>query len=149
MTFRNLSLLTLVASFMLSSTAAFANPVNERQELMESVGKSMKAIGAMMADFYDAKVAEENLKIINSVPDKFKDLFPAGSDKDAKSQATAKVWSDRAGFDKILAQLKTDSAAAIAVAQKGEAGETEFGAAFGKMAGNCKKCHQSYKAKKK
>ncbi len=138
----------LLIAFLSVAAPASANPVEERQALMKSVGKSMKAIGAMMADFYDAKIAEENLKIINSVPDKFKTLFPEGSDKDPKTAATAKVWSDHAGFLKILESLKADSAAALVVAQKGEDGEADFGAAFGKMAGNCKNCHQSYKIKK-
>ena len=139
----------LLAAFMLISSPVLAeNPVHERHELMESVGKSMKAIGKMMQDFYDAKVAEENMKIINAVPDKFKTLFPKGSDKDPKSAAAPKIWTERAGFDKILASLKADTAAAIVIAQKGEAGEAEFGGAFGKVAKNCKKCHQTYKLKK-
>ena len=54
------------------------------------------------------------------------------------------VWI-KAGFDKISGQLVTDSAAAAEAAKGGMDG---FKGAFGKMASNCKACHEKYRVKK-
>jgi len=50
-----------------------------------------------------------------------------------------------AGFKAALAKLSADAKAAVEAAKSGE---EEWKAAFGKVASNCKSCHQTYGVKK-
>lgn len=130
------------------ASAAAADPVEERKELMKSVGKSMK-IAVPMAKgetAYDAAAAADAMKTINGVPDKFVTLFPAGSDQDPDTTASPKLWENMDDFKAKANGLKEASADAIDAAAKGH---EEFKAAlFGSVAKTCKGCHEAYRIKK-
>lgn len=136
----------LVASIV--SASAAGDPIANRKAMMQTVGASTKAAGAMLRGKvpYDAVKAELAMRAINAAASAFGQYFPANSKTGGKTTAAPKIWEDMAGFMKITDNLAVTSAAGIKAAK---AGEGAFKAAFGAMAKNCKQCHQTYRVKKK
>lgn len=73
--------------------------------------------------------------------DKFKDLFPEGS-QNADDKALPQIWSDRAGFEAARNKAR-DAALALADSKDFAAFKTNFDT----LGGSCKGCHDSYRAK--
>lgn len=70
--------------------------------------------------------------------------FPAGSDT-GETKAKAEIWSD---MDKFQAKGKDAYGASVALVEAAKGGDNAAtGAAFKKMAGACKACHEDFKAK--
>lgn len=125
------------------AASAQSDAVAQRQALMKKVGGAMKTLSGMARGQapYDAAAAKAAFATMNDAAQKFGTLFPAGSNA-GKTAAAAAVWSDRAGFDKKLAGFKADTG----MAMKADLAKTEsFTPVFGKVAGNCKGCHETYK----
>ncbi|MGI9483194.1 MAG: c-type cytochrome [Hyphomicrobiales bacterium] len=141
--------ITAATCFLAICTPAIAaeDPIATRQALMKNVGAAMKVAGAMMKGQmeYDAAAAELAMRTINSSALGFPAFFPDNSKTGGDTEAAPAIWEDMAGFNKISAQFAADTAAA-ADAAKG--GMDSFKGAFGKMAGNCKACHEKYRVKK-
>ena len=130
------------------STAAISagNPVEERQAAMKQVGQTMKEAIAFTgaATPYDAAKVKTLMDGLAGSAKKLKGLYPAGSGADPKTEASPKVWENKADFDKRLAELGTLAAAA------GKATDTaSFKAAFKPVGDTCKSCHDVYRMKKK
>ena len=148
-------LAVMLGTLAIGATAVQAqNPVKERQELMKSVGQAAKAAGMMVRGKvpYDAAKAAQAMQTIAGVPDKFKALFPKGSDSenavlefDTESTALAKIWSETDKFNTGLEKLKREATAAVDAAN---AGEGAFKQAFGGLTKLCKGCHEAYRIKK-
>lgn len=138
----------VLSGLAIAVTGAIAadDPVKARQELMKTVGKSMK-LSAQMAkgqvDF-DAAEAEQAALTIAGVPDKFVTLFPAGS-HEGETEASPKIWEDMEGFKASASKMK-ESATELASAAK--QGQDAFASAVGELAKTCKGCHQDYRIKK-
>lgn len=135
-------------SFAVIANAAVAGPVEDRKELMKSVGKSLKvAIPMVKGEVpFDAAKAEAAMRTINSVPDKFAKLFPEGSDMHEKTEASPKIWKDMKGFLEKSEALKVASAQAIIAAGKGA--DAFKASVFGSLVKTCKGCHEGYRIKK-
>ena len=130
------------------ATTAIAGPVEERKELMKSVGKSLKVAIPMVKGEapFDAAKAEEAMRTINGVPDKFAKLFPEGSGTHPKTEASPKIWQDMKGFLAKAEDLKVASAQAMVAAGKGA--DAFKAAVFGSLVKTCKGCHEGYRIKK-
>jgi len=130
------------------SSAVAAGPIEERQELMKSVGKSIKVAVPMAKGEapYDAEAAKAAMKTINEVPDKFVKLFPDGSQEGGETEASPKIWENMEDFMAKANALKTASAEAMEAADKGQ--EAFKGAVFGSVVKTCKGCHDAYRIKK-
>ena len=129
-------------------SSAFAGPVEDRKELMKSVVKSVKLAVPMAKGEtpFDAAAAAAAMQTINEVPDKFVKLFPAGSDKHEKTEASPKIWQNMTDFVAKGADLKAASAKTKAAAGQGQ---VAFNAAvFGSLVKTCKACHDTYRIKK-
>lgn len=142
----------VIAASVLSVAAAataVAGPVEDRKELMKSVGKSMKLAVPMAKGEapFDAAKAAEAMRTINGVPDKFVKLFPEGSGTHPKTEASPKIWQDMKGFLAKSEDLKVASAQAIDAAGKGA--DAFKAALFGPLVKACKGCHEGYRIKKK
>lgn len=144
-------MITLWATLWLSFTGfAQEDPVKERQALMKTVaaslGLSIKMIKGQ--EPYDATKAAEAMTKISNASDKFNALMVEGTDSDAVaiSEASPKIWQDRAGFEKILNKLKTSSAKAAEVAQGGPEAFQDI--VFGDVSQTCSACHKAYRIKK-
>ena len=132
-----------------ASASAVAGPVDDRQELMKSVGKSIKFVVPMAKGEvpFDGFLAAEAMRTINSVPDKYVKLFPEGSGNHPKTEASPKIWQDMKGFLAKAEELKTASAQAMAAADKEDAAAFKA-AVFGPLLKACKGCHEGYRIKK-
>ncbi len=131
-----------------AGATATAGPVEDRQELMKSVGKSIKLSVQMVKGEipYDAAAAAAAMQTINGVPGRFEKLFPAGSDLHPKTAAARKIWEDMKGFLAKSADMKAASAKAKIAAGQGQAA---FKAAiFGSVLKTCKACHDAYRIKR-
>ena len=127
------------------STAAVCagNPVEDRQATMKGVAQSMKEGGALQAAF-DAGKAKTTMDSVVAAAKKLKGLYPAGSDADPKSGADPKVWSQRADFEKRLAEMGTLATNA------GKAKDADsYKTAYKSLGETCKSCHDIYRMKKK
>ncbi|MEL6751295.1 MAG: cytochrome c [Pseudomonadota bacterium] len=140
-------ILTLLAICTMA-TPAFADghaakgPAAERQTLMSHVGATTK-IGAGIAKGqipFDATMAEAVFRSLNSAALGFGYMFPEGSETGAKTEASPKIWSDRAGFDAQTAKFVADTSALPKTLD-------EFKTAFGAATANCGTCHRAYRVK--
>ena len=131
-----------------AAATAAAGPVEDRQELMKSVGKSIK-LSVRMAKGevpYDAAAAAAAMQTINGVPDKFTKLFPEGSDMHLKTTAALRIWEDMKGFLARAADMKAASAKARVAAGQGQ--DAFKAAVLGPVLKTCKACHDTYRIKK-
>lgn len=131
-----------------ATVAALAGPIEDRQELMESVGKSMKVAVPMAKGEapFDASAAKEAMQTINEVPDKFVKLFPEGTQEGGETEASPKIWENMSDFMAKAEALEKASAEAMEAADKGQ--EAFKTAVFESLAKACKSCHDAYRIKK-
>ena len=121
--------------------------IRARQEAMENVGDSMKALAAIAKKQtpFDAAVVKENAATIAQNLETAAAHFPAGSDKgEDETWAKAEVWSDPEGFKKAL-----EAAHKAAVDMQAVTEEAAFGPALGALGNGCKNCHDTYRRPKK
>jgi len=106
-------LVIAISMLSLAASAAFADPILDRQGLMKERGKLVGGLAKIAkgeADF-DAAAVLTALQALQVNAEKFDAdaLFPAGSDK-GDTTASPKIWEDMAGFkaaeDKYLADVK-------------------------------------------
>lgn len=133
--------LSLIAA---AAATAAGNPVEQRQALMKEVGKSMKdAAGyATGKTPWDAANAKAVMAVVSKNAKTLKGLYPAGSDKDPKSEALPGIWTNKADFEKKLADMGNAADAA------GKASDqAAFQTAFKTLGGTCAACHNTYRKK--
>ncbi len=148
MAIRVLTALAVVASIGVAGSAlAVDDPIKTRQDMMKSIGGSMKVLGQMAKGQvdYDAAKAEAAVKKINMSARGFADLFPEGSNT-GETEAGPKIWTDMEDFKKLSDNLETAAAAAIPVAGQGL---DAMRGTLGSIGKNCKECHQDFRVKKK
>ena len=97
----------VAAALLAASVIAFAAPADDpakaRHDAMEQVGDAMKGLGKMAKGQapFDAAVVTTNATTIKERLEQASKLFPPGSDT-GETKAKPEVWSERAGFDKIM-----------------------------------------------
>ena len=134
----------LVLAVSLSASAlAAGDPAKDRQAMMKNVGAATKVAAGMAKGEapFDAVAAQLALRTMNNAALGVGYLFPEGSETGAETEASPKIWSDRAGFDAALAKFATDTSATVT-----DLGS--FKAAFGAATSNCGSCHKAYRVKK-
>jgi cytochrome c556 len=129
----------------LATTAALvgtslAGLPDDRESTMKDIGKNFKALVQMSKGEFKAEDAAKHGNAIAADLEKFKDLFPEGSEK-ADKVAKPEIWTDRAGFEQARMNAYN---AAIAVSKVADA--AAFGDAFKALGGTCKACHDKYRA---
>ena len=141
-------LVIAISMLAFAGTAAYADPILDRQALMKERGKIAGGISKVVKgeDPFDAAAVLAQLQALQANAEKFDAdaLFPKGSDT-GDTTAAPKIWEDMAGFnaaeDKFLADTKAAVAAAPADA---DALKTQLGV----LGGDCGACHQTYRIKK-
>ena len=134
-----------LALSMAFSAVSAGNPVEDRQATMKAVGQSMKeAAGINTPATFDAAKAKTLMDGVAANAKKLHGLYPAGSDKDAKTEADPKIWQNKADFDKRLSEM----GALATAAGKTTTAET-FKPAYAAVGATCKSCHDVYRMKKK
>jgi cytochrome c556 len=141
-------LVVAISMLALAVSAAFADPILDRQALMKERGKIAGGISKVVKgeEPFDAAAVLTQLQALQANAEKIDidALFPAGSDT-GDTTASPKIWEDMAGFkaanDKYIADIKAATAAAPADV---DTLKTQFGT----IASNCGTCHQTYRVKK-
>ena len=143
---KKLFIATLAACLM-ASTAVYADAISDRKAAMKNVGGAMKAMVGMVKGKteYDQRVAALALGVIDNALIGFPELFPAGTETGGESIASPKIFSDMNGFKAAIAKTREDIAAVTAFMPEDV---DTFRAEFGKVAGNCKSCHENYRIPK-
>ncbi len=143
---KNLFIATLTAC-LLSSSAVYADAVSDRKAAMKNVGMAMGAAVKMLKGEmdYNPVVASLAFAVMNNSAIGLTGLFPKGSETGGDTTASPKIWSDMGGFSSAVAKYQADAAAAVAAKP---ADMDAFKAVFGKVAGNCKSCHEGYRIAK-
>ena len=141
-----IAIIAVATGFSVTAMAEI-DPVEKRQQLMESVGKAAKPIGKMFKGEmdYDAEVVATSLQTWKKVSQLIGRLFPVGSETGGETEAAPAIWEDRAGFEAALTNWGDAVAAAIeANPQTLEAAKPSIGPVFK----TCKGCHDDYRIKK-
>lgn len=136
---------TLVAGLMLVAGVAVAaeatDPtVKARQELMDTLGMSMKTLGEMAGGkaTFDAAAAEAAKAAIVAAAADIPAKFEAQAN-DPKSTAKPEIWTN---WDDFLGDAKKLGDAAAAMDATSVEG---IGAGMGAMGATCKDCHSEFR----
>lgn len=117
--------------------------VKERMHMMESMADAMKAIAPMMKGeaVYDPSVAEEFASELARRAVQIKAAFPEGS-AGHPSEASLRIWQEPERFEASAEELR---AYARELEEKAATGADTARLLFGRIAGTCKDCHQSFR----
>jgi len=115
---------------------------SERTMTMKSIGQSVRPLVQMAkSGQFNGTEAQKDGNAIAAALDHFKDLFPAGSEKEDE-KALPTIWSDPQGFEQHRLDAKK---AALAVAASTEI--DGFRGALKSLGDACGACHDKYRAK--
>ena len=124
--------------------------VEYRQALFTVIGGNFTPIGAVLqgrGEFNGAsalKSADRTAQLAAMVGDAFPDVSKTG----ANTKASPDIWTNRAEFDKIAKDFADHTAALAAVLKKdNKTASAEFKTAATAVAGDCKGCHDKFRAK--
>lgn len=134
----------ILAGALAAGSAFAADPSADRQTVMGNVGAAMKvAAGFAKGETpFDLVAAQLAVRTMNSASIGFGHMFPEGSETGNKTEASPKIWSDRAGFDAAVAKFTADTSGAEKISDL-----ASFKQAFGGIAANCGACHKAYRVK--
>ncbi len=128
-----------------TATAAFAQVVQERQEIMKERQQIMRTLGPIAQGQapFDAAVVLAALEQLNANAERHdaEALYPADSIGGA-SEAAPEITANFEEFKAIDDEYKADVAAALSAAP---ADLDAFRAAFGPAASNCGTCHETFR----
>ncbi|MDQ2704945.1 MAG: cytochrome c [Pseudomonadota bacterium] len=138
-----------ISALALATSAAFADPIAERQALMKANGKAMKELTAFVKGeaAYDAVAVLAALTKLHEDASKMDPatLWPAGTETGGDTTSSPKIWEDPAGFQAAIDKFKADAAAAVAAAP---ADVDALKAQMGVVGSNCGGCHETFRIKK-
>ncbi|MEM7524034.1 MAG: cytochrome c [Pseudomonadota bacterium] len=140
----------VAAAGLIAGGAALAHSgatgiVKARMDGMKTMSDAAKALGAVKAGAipYAPLTIRRAAGMLITEGTAARGQFPEGSASDV-SEALPAIWSERAGFDRLLEDL-------IAAAERMEAAADDEAAAMRAaedVAATCKDCHAKYRAKK-
>lgn len=123
--------------------AAFAQDViAQRREGLRGMGRQMEAIKAVTDARGDTRPLVERVDTMIAFYRGLPALFPAGSGT-GETRALPTIWSDRAGFEQVNANMITQLGVLRAAAASGDVAATT--AAFGQTGATCGTCHRPYR----
>lgn len=141
-------LILAIAVLALAGGSVLADPLADRQELMKERGKLAGSLAKVVKGEqpFEAAAVLKALQDMQANARRFDSatLFPEGSNT-GDTEATAKVWEDRAGFD--AAEKKFEDAVDAAVADA-PADLEALKAKFGPIGASCSGCHETFRIKK-
>ncbi len=140
---RTFALSVLLSAGLVGTTIA-ADPSADRQAVMKNVGAATGVGGKMMKGEleFDPVAAQLIFATMNAAANGFGYLFPEGSETGNETEASPKIWEDRAGFDAAVAKFAADTSG-IQITDM-----DSFKTAFGAATKNCGTCHEGFRVKK-
>ncbi len=140
-----MKLRTLLAAATLAafSTAALADVIAERKEVMDGVGDATKAGTQMVRGQapFDLEQARNVLATYVNAAQVMPTLFPPGTETGGETSAAPSIWEDRAGFEQKFEAWGAEVSAVSGSVQDLES----FTASFGTATGSCRDCHEEYR----
>ncbi len=136
----------LVCSILAATaTAGGHTPTEQRIVAMKAVGGQMRTLGGMAQGKvdYDDFAAISALEIMRNSAAVAQPLFAQPAMDGEETRAMAAIWADGSDFNSRMDSLIAALDAAIAAEPVDVA---TFGPLFGAIAGNCKGCHEKYRA---
>ena len=118
--------------------------VKERMELMEAMGKRMKAINSRIKTKQQLAAIKDDARAIAASAPHIAHLFPPGSTQHP-TEAKAAIWQNFADFERIANALEAASK------KLAETDIAEFGALSDQaraVSKTCGECHERYRAKR-
>ncbi|MGM0585526.1 MAG: c-type cytochrome [Pseudomonadota bacterium] len=124
-----------------------SEPISLRMNIMKQVGASMEAMGKMAKGEtpFEERVAVAAMRTMRAGALGYAAQFPEGSDTGMETEASPKIWEDRAGFEEAVAEFIADTGAAL---EMPPTNVEELKQAMGELGENCKGCHEDYRIKK-
>jgi cytochrome c556 len=114
--------------------------IKQRREVMKTIAKASSINFKMMkgeAPIDLAKV-QSGLQTFQEQFPKLKGLFPEDSKTGDETDASAKIWQQRAEFEAVIDKFITDARAAAATIKD----DASFKAEYPKIVNNCGNCHK-------
>ena len=129
-----------------AAVSAQSDPIAQRKAILKGWGDATKQPGAVLKGEakFDLAAAQATLKAYATDSVKLVTLFPDTSKTGGDTAALPKIWDEKAKFEGIYKKIGEDATKAAAAIKD----EASFKAEFGKVLGNCKACHDDYRAKK-
>ena len=132
----------------LPAAAQFAKPedaVKYRKAGMTLMAAHFGRLGAMANGRapYDAAAAAMNADLVVTLSKLPFAGFVDGTASNAKGEAKASIWSDRAKFDAAAKKMQDEIVKLAAAAKTGKVDDLK--GAFGSAAGTCKACHDDFR----
>jgi cytochrome c556 len=138
----------VAALVVLAAVAATADdsPIAQRKAIMKGIGDATKPVVGMLKGEtpFDNATVQKTLATYIDGAKKMPALFPDNSKTGGETAALPKIWEEKAKFEAGFVKFGEDAAAAAAAIKD----EATLKANFGKVAGNCKSCHDDYRQKK-
>jgi cytochrome c556 len=120
--------------------------IKYRKSALTLMGAHFSQIAAMAQGktSYDAKVAQENAALVQTLAKLPWAAFVEGSDK-GETKAKAEIWSDSAKFREAQERLIGETEKLVVAAKTGKLEDLKV--ATGATGGACKNCHDNFRAK--
>ena len=137
----------LVVGCLLAAGSVYAESeaIGQRQKIFKGFGAASKPIGDMLkgAVPFDLATAKSSFSTISEGAKQLPSLFPDDSKEGGKTQALPIIWTEKDKFNAMFAKMDTDAGTAASSITD----EASFKAQAPKVLGNCKACHDVYRAK--
>ncbi|NLH82897.1 MAG: cytochrome c [Phyllobacteriaceae bacterium] len=122
-----------------------AGALQERQTILKGFGDETRPVVHMLKgqEPFDLAKVKAALATYAAGAEKLPGLFPDNS-KTGKTEASPKIWDEKAKFEGLFAKLKSESEAASAAITD----QASLKANFPKVLGTCKACHDDFRIEK-
>jgi cytochrome c556 len=143
---RSIAALSILALATGGALAALADPIAERQAAMKRISGHMRDLApfARGEQAYDAAAVMQRLQALDAEMKAYDValLFPDGSETGGDTEASAKIWDDKAGFQAAVDKFAGDIAAAVSANPQDL---NAFTPVFGEVGANCRSCHGAFR----
>lgn len=95
---------------------------------------------------FEAAKARRNAELLAAISAFLEDAHPEIS-QEGKTRAKPEIWTNRAEFDRRIADFGEHTRALALVTARSESATDEFKAAIGAVGNDCKGCHENFRAK--
>lgn len=124
--------------------------VETRRAAYSLIGKSFKPLGAILKGEaqYNPELVKTQVDRLVVLSGFLSDAFPAESNLgEPLTKAKADIWRNQEDFNQRFAEFKKDLEDLAALVATETSASPAFKAAAGKLAQDCKGCHDNYKLK--
>jgi cytochrome c556 len=138
-----IALAAAVALMPIVAGAQTTDAESKRLDLMKALDKRGKTLQAAARGEATIDVASGK-QWVKDVAAQFKEvaeLFPEGSNKNAETRASPKIWEEKAAFTQLMTNLITVAAAAEPLITD----EASFKVQVAKVDDGCNACHRVYR----